>query len=51
MAKKPFAPHLLGHPQGPVAQYGNGGMLMDSDPNGSGKVSMFYLSAFIAVHD
>jgi hypothetical protein len=42
---KPFAPHLLGRPQGPMAQYGNGNMLMNGDPNGSGKVGMFFFPA------
>jgi hypothetical protein len=41
---KPFAPHLLGRPQGPMAQYGSGGMLMNGDPNGSGKVGMYRAS-------
>jgi hypothetical protein len=45
---KPFAPHLLGRPQGPMAQYGNGSMLMSGDPNGSGKVGMFFLPAFVS---
>jgi hypothetical protein len=45
---KPFAPHLLGRPQGPMAQYGNGNMLMNGDPNGSGKVGMFFLPAFVS---
>jgi len=38
---KPFAPHLLGRPQGTMAQYGGGAMLMNGDPNGSGKVGMY----------
>src|SRR4051794_839438 len=38
---KPFAPHLLGRPQGPMAPYGNGSVLMNGDPNGTGKVGMF----------
>ena len=50
---KPFAPHLLGRPQGPMAPYGSGGMLMNGDPNGSGKVGMFFFPgpAFVAVQD
>ena len=35
---KPFARQMLGRAGGPMAQYGNGGMLMNGDPNGSGKV-------------
>ena len=45
---KPFAPHLLGRPQGPMAPYGGGSMLMNGDPNGSGKVGMFPALIFVA---
>lgn len=40
---KPFARHLLGRPQGPMTQYGSGGMLLNGDPNGNGKVGMYRL--------
>jgi hypothetical protein len=37
---KPFSRHLLGRPGGPMAHYGSGGMMMNGDGNGSGKVGM-----------
>jgi hypothetical protein len=46
---KPFAPHLLGRPQGPMAPYGSGSMLMNGDPNGSGKVGMFFYLLFVGL--
>lgn len=39
-AGKPFPPHFMGRPGGPMVQYPNGGMLAGGDPNGSGKVGM-----------
>jgi hypothetical protein len=38
---KPFAPHLLGRPQGSMAQYSSSGMLMNNDPNSSSKVGVY----------
>ncbi len=38
---KPFARHLLGRPQGPMTQYGSGSILLNGDPNGTGKVGMY----------
>jgi hypothetical protein len=35
---RPFPRQLMGRPGGPVAPYGSGGMLMNGDPNGTGKV-------------
>lgn len=43
---RPFPRQLMGRPGGPVAQYGSGGMLMNADPNGSGKVGEFESSGF-----
>ena len=37
---KPLGRHLL-QPGGPMAQYGSGGMLLNSDPNNSGKVGEY----------
>ena len=39
-AGRPFPRQLMGRPGGPMAQYGSGGMLMNGDPNASGKVGM-----------
>jgi hypothetical protein len=37
---KPFPRHLLGRTGGPMAQYGSGGMMLNGENNGSGKVGM-----------
>jgi hypothetical protein len=37
---KPFPRELLGRPGAPMAPYGSGGLMMNGDPNGSGKVGM-----------
>ena len=35
---KPLPAHLLNRPGGPMAAYGSGNMLLNADPNNSGKV-------------
>ena len=41
MEGKPFARHLFNRPGMPMAQYGGGGMTIDGDPNGTGKVGAY----------
>ena len=38
MDGKPFARQFMGRPGLPLAHYGSGGMMMNGDPNGAGKV-------------
>lgn len=45
-AGQPFPRQLMGRPGAPMAQYGSGGMLLNGDPNGSGKVGEFLGSPF-----
>jgi hypothetical protein len=42
-AGQPFPRQLMGRPGGPIPQYGSGGMLVNGDPNGTGKVGKFRL--------
>jgi len=37
---KPFPRHLLGRIGGPMAQFGSGGMMLNGEIGGSGKVGM-----------
>ena len=42
---KPFPRQLLGRAGAPMTPYGSGNMLMNGDPNGTGKVGMCRLSS------
>ncbi|KIX08735.1 uncharacterized protein Z518_03392 [Rhinocladiella mackenziei CBS 650.93] len=41
---RPFPRQLLGRPGGPMAQYGSGGMMMNGDPTGQGKVVIHHFT-------
>ncbi|KKY23950.1 putative homeobox domain-containing protein [Phaeomoniella chlamydospora] len=41
---KPLPPHLVTRPGGPMAHYGSGNMLLNADPNGSGKVVIHHFT-------
>lgn len=46
---RPFPRQLMGRPEGPIPQYGSGGMLMNGDPNGTGKVGECLLIALLTL--
>ncbi len=43
-AGRPFPRQLMGRPGAPMVPYGNGGMLMNGDPNGTGKVVIHHFT-------